>query len=74
MTPIYSIDICLVKSLREAATHIVYGGAEVAVHYRCLFNLGIHGKTIMIFFVQKTPERIMLPIYCLYVRCLSKAT
>lgn len=74
MSPFCWVDICLVKSLRKAATNTVYGGAEVTEHYRCLFNLGIHGKTIMICFVPEAPERIMLPVYCLYVRCMSKAT
>lgn len=74
VSPFCWIDTCLVKSLRKAATNAVYEGAGVTEHYRCLFNLGIHGKTVMICFVPEGLERIMLPVYCLYVRCVSKET
>lgn len=58
MSPFCWVDICLVKSLSEAATNTVYGVAEVTEHYRCLFNLGIHGKTIMIFFVRPREDYV----------------
>lgn len=64
MSPFCSVDI--VKYLRKVATNTVYGGAEITEHYRCIFNLGIHGKTIMICFVPK-PQRGLC--FCLLSVC-----